>query len=361
MHRRGRRRLRALRVIVAHRPQRQLSHARLPGREPRQGLSPPLRPQDYAGQEGARRRRRRLGARVADRAGAGRRRRDALYRNKEFARPKPENVDKLRALEQDPHADVQIEKPVSERVTTRDRRATCAQEDRGTVLRAARSKLQPRDRARDSVDAHRRRRQGARTLPNDVVFAMIGREAPLDFFRRSGIPIRGEWRAATSLGFAAFFAFCFFVYTWKAGTAVNQYFQRAQAVSLQLPESLGAGAARKSARRSRCASPASIIRSPIASASSLFGWTPDPATENALRHAPDLDADRGSGHSAVRVALFRPALDGQRGTIRSRALEDRSAITCSPLQLRYGRDIGARSASSWPGRCSSGTSSTRSR
>ncbi len=32
------------------------------------------------------------------------------------------------------------------------------------------------------------------TLPNDVVFAMIGREAPLDFFRRSGIPIRGEWR-----------------------------------------------------------------------------------------------------------------------------------------------------------------------
>ena len=31
---------------------------------------------------------------------------------------------------------------------------------------------------------------------------MIGREAPLDFFRRSGIPIRGEWRLSTWLGFS---------------------------------------------------------------------------------------------------------------------------------------------------------------
>ena len=52
-------------------------------------------------------------------------------------------------------------------------------------------------------DSRRRRRAGRRstaktvTLPNDVVFAMIGREAPLDFFRRSGIPIRGEWRPLT--------------------------------------------------------------------------------------------------------------------------------------------------------------------
>src|SRR4051794_34893070 len=40
------------------------------------------------------------------------------YRNKEFARPKPENVEKLRALEKNPSADVQIERPVSERVNT---------------------------------------------------------------------------------------------------------------------------------------------------------------------------------------------------------------------------------------------------
>src|SRR5262249_61262284 len=40
------------------------------------------------------------------------------YRGKEFARPKPENVEKLRALVKDPHAAVQVEKPVSERVKT---------------------------------------------------------------------------------------------------------------------------------------------------------------------------------------------------------------------------------------------------
>ena len=53
-------------------------------------------------------------------------------------------------------------------------------------------------------------------LPNDVVFTMLGREAPLEFFRRSGIPIRGEWTAATWVAFAAFFLFCVFLYNWKA-------------------------------------------------------------------------------------------------------------------------------------------------
>src|SRR5207237_10492651 len=41
------------------------------------------------------------------------------YRKKEFARPKPENIEKLEALQKDPmDADVQVEKPTSERVTT---------------------------------------------------------------------------------------------------------------------------------------------------------------------------------------------------------------------------------------------------
>ena len=30
-------------------------------------------------------------------------------------------------------------------------------------------------------------------IPNDVVFTMLGREAPLDFFRKSGIKVRGDW------------------------------------------------------------------------------------------------------------------------------------------------------------------------
>ncbi|HLN57024.1 MAG TPA: 4Fe-4S binding protein, partial [Thermoanaerobaculia bacterium] len=62
-------------------------------------------------------------------------------------------------------------------------------------------------------------------IPNDVVFTMLGREAPLEFFRRSGIPIRGEWKAATWLAFLAFLAFCVFLYNWKAGGALNRWFQ----------------------------------------------------------------------------------------------------------------------------------------
>lgn len=146
------------------------------------------------------------------------------HRGKEFARPKPENVDKLRALEKDPRAEVQIEKPVSERVNTamghnmmRERPARAA----GSVRVCLGCKL-------DEVRADSVVFTGAdgkkETLPNDVVFAMIGREAPLDFFRRSGIPIRGEWRPATWAGFLSFFALCCFVYTWKADTSVNHYF-----------------------------------------------------------------------------------------------------------------------------------------
>ena len=40
------------------------------------------------------------------------------YRKPEFARPKPENVEKLKMLENDPKANVQVERPSSERVTT---------------------------------------------------------------------------------------------------------------------------------------------------------------------------------------------------------------------------------------------------
>src|SRR5690606_19451006 len=49
---------------------------------------------------------------------------------------------------------------------------------------------------------------GEATLPNDAVWALIGREAPLDFFRRSGIPIQGETGMAGWLGVAALLLFC---------------------------------------------------------------------------------------------------------------------------------------------------------
>ena len=116
------------------------------------------------------------------------------------------------------------------------------------------------------------------TLPNDVVFAMIGREAPLDFFRRSGIPIRGEWRAAT-LGRlrSRSSRFCCFVYTWKADTAAQSLLQRAQAVPVQYRgRSARARFGKSAVRRASRSARASTIRSRTALAIVLFGYRAHP-------------------------------------------------------------------------------------
>lgn len=146
------------------------------------------------------------------------------YRKSEFARPKPENVEKIRRLERNPTAPVAVEHPSSERVTTAtgDFMDAAGSHAPGSIRLALGT--QPVSIAADSVrlkDAAGRET----TIGSDVVFTMLGREAPLDFFRRSGIRIRGEWTAATVITFAAFFAFCVFLYNWKAGGSLNHWFQ----------------------------------------------------------------------------------------------------------------------------------------
>jgi len=54
-------------------------------------------------------------------------------------------------------------------------------------------------------------------LPNDVVFPMLGREAPLAFFRRSSVPIAGEMTPRRWAAFALFMAFSAWLYDWKSG------------------------------------------------------------------------------------------------------------------------------------------------
>lgn len=56
-------------------------------------------------------------------------------------------------------------------------------------------------------------------VPNDVVFALIGRAAPLDFFRRSGLAVRNEWTVARVAACVAFVLFCVGLYHWKSGHA----------------------------------------------------------------------------------------------------------------------------------------------
>jgi thioredoxin reductase/ferredoxin len=66
---------------------------------------------------------------------------------------------------------------------------------------------------------------GEEAIPNDAVFTMIGREAPLPFLRRSGVKIRGEWTAATWGAFVLFLTVCIFLYNWKGGGLVTSAFK----------------------------------------------------------------------------------------------------------------------------------------
>lgn len=52
-------------------------------------------------------------------------------------------------------------------------------------------------------------------LANDAVFVMIGREAPVDFFHRTGISVRGHWSFQKILGFMLTFLTVLFIYRWK--------------------------------------------------------------------------------------------------------------------------------------------------
>jgi thioredoxin reductase/ferredoxin len=158
------------------------------------------------------------------------------YRGKELSRPKPDNLEKLKQLERNPDADVSVEQPSSERVNT-PMTSNMVEGKHGTIHVIFSSK--PKEIRADSAVLESGGREIA--LANDVVFAMIGREAPLDFFRRSGIPIRGEWRPITYITFAAWFLFCLFVYTWKAGTDLNEYFSKHKLFPFGLP-SLGGSA-----------------------------------------------------------------------------------------------------------------------
>jgi thioredoxin reductase/ferredoxin len=56
-----------------------------------------------------------------------------------------------------------------------------------------------------------------RSLDCDAVFVLIGRGAPLEFLRRSGIAVRGERSPRRWLAMAAFMVFCAGLYNWESG------------------------------------------------------------------------------------------------------------------------------------------------
>lgn len=161
-----------------------------------------------------------------------------VYRGREFSRAKPANIDRLRALLADPMADVQVEQPVSDHESTAVGRYMAPFRKPGTVRLMLASEVQRITEA--SVEV--RGADGAiRTLANDVVFTMIGRDPPLDFFRRSGVPIRGEWRVSTWISFMLTLLVFTFIYHWKKSgmlLGINEYFVNHQWFPYNVPSRL---------------------------------------------------------------------------------------------------------------------------
>jgi thioredoxin reductase/polyferredoxin len=77
------------------------------------------------------------------------------------------------------------------------------------------------------------------TIANDAVFTMIGREAPIEFLRRSGVKIRGDWNGAAWGTLVAFLAVCVFLYNWKAGGLVYKTFEAHTWFPFGVPTALG--------------------------------------------------------------------------------------------------------------------------
>ncbi len=82
--------------------------------------------------------------------------------------------------------------------------------------------------------------EGETVIGNDVVFAMTGREAPLELFRRSGLAIAGEMSAARWAAMAAFIAFCGWLYNWKSGGFFSNLWYRNHWFPTNLPDLLAA-------------------------------------------------------------------------------------------------------------------------
>lgn len=110
---------------------------------------------------------------------------DLSYRKKEFSRPKPENAAKLQSLEAEGKLKVHLGTNLQE-----------INEDHVVLCGESESDCQ---------------------IPNDYVFTLIGREPPLDFFRKSGVKVSGDWTPKVIGGLLGFFVFFTIFYHWQKG------------------------------------------------------------------------------------------------------------------------------------------------
>src|SRR5207244_4302842 len=100
------------------------------------------------------------------------------------------NIEMVQRLAKNPMEEAEVTEPVSERITTAAGDFMGKPSRPGSLrllMSSAVRKITSEGVVIKLVDGTEK------NFPNDVVFTMIGREAPLNFFRRSGIRITNEW------------------------------------------------------------------------------------------------------------------------------------------------------------------------
>ncbi|MCH7549328.1 MAG: NAD(P)-binding domain-containing protein, partial [Candidatus Krumholzibacteriota bacterium] len=181
------------------------------------------------------------------------------YRKESFSRPKAENVEMLEQLMANPGARVAVENPSSERVTTAAGDFMEQRLQPGTIRLAMKTRV--RRITEHGVELERD--DGVtETIENEVVFSMIGREPPLDFFRRSGVHIHGEWNGRRVAAFAAFLIFCTALYNWKSGGYLSNLFYAQHWWPVSIADTLAA----------TLANPRSLVAVVVTSASTPSFW-----------------------------------------------------------------------------------------
>ncbi|MEM8782651.1 MAG: NAD(P)-binding domain-containing protein [Planctomycetota bacterium] len=158
------------------------------------------------------------------------------YRQPEFNRAKPENVEMVLALAKDPTAEATIESATDPRTSASMPDDIPDDAPKGTLTLAMSSNVAE---IREE-DVELKFKDGTtQTVKNDSVFAMIGREAPLDFFRKSGVHVLGDRNGKWWVTLIAVLALFTFFYQWKKpGTwlPIYEFFSKRDLFPHFLPE-----------------------------------------------------------------------------------------------------------------------------
>lgn len=135
------------------------------------------------------------------------------YRQKEFFRAKPENIERIQSL---------VQSQLNKNIEMSDFHKNVPQNQLGNLNLMMDSEIESIDEKTIRIKSEKKE---SKDILNDFVFTMIGREAPLNFFRRSGIKIQNEMSIFNWMSFFCFFCFCSFIYFWKSGGVLTHYFK----------------------------------------------------------------------------------------------------------------------------------------